>query len=120
MTKEIKTCKAEINRLLSENAADTDWNREAENLLVKIKFFQHERIVHLIVTMTMSILTVITVCALFIAGASGEAIVIPVILLFVLFLALTAAYLAHYYKLENGVQELYKIYQKLQENCQKM
>ncbi|MCL2077671.1 MAG: hypothetical protein FWH08_04610 [Oscillospiraceae bacterium] len=111
MNKKIRACKTELDLLLAENPLETDWGGEAEKLLVKIKFFQHERIVHLIVTMTMSLLTVITICALFVSGETA----IPVILLFTLFLTLTAAYLIHYYKLENGVQELYGYYSQLRE-----
>jgi len=117
MVKEIKKCKAALDTLLAEDDASTDWEKQAGALLVKIGFFQHERLIHLIVTMTMSLLTVITVCA---AILVGEALVIPFALLFVLFLSLTAAYLSHYYKLENSVQELYQYYYKLQEKCEKV
>ena len=119
MTKEIKTRKTELSRLLSKNSPDTDWSREAENLLIQIKFFQHERLVHLIVTMTMCLLTVITVCALFLSGGAPvwSGLSVAFMLLFVLFLGLTAAYLIHYYKLENGVQELYGYYNRSRERA---
>ncbi|MCL2109139.1 MAG: hypothetical protein FWH20_07325 [Oscillospiraceae bacterium] len=109
MIKQINNCKHEFDKLLAENSPDTDWEKEAEKLLERIKFFQHERIVHLIVTMTMSLLTVIFVCVL---NFVGETVLIPFVLLFALCLALTAAYLVHYYRLENGVQELYGYYEK--------
>jgi len=111
MIKQIKSCKAELDLLLSENATAADLGGEAEKLLVKIKFFQHERLIHLIVTMTTSILTVMTICALYVKGEAS----IPIILLLLLFLGLTAAYIAHYYRLENGVQELYEYYHRLTE-----
>ncbi|MDR2531715.1 MAG: hypothetical protein LBC82_02625 [Oscillospiraceae bacterium] len=112
MIKEIRKCEKELERLLGENSPDTGWDSEAKNLLIKIKFFQHERLIHLIVTMTMSLLTIITAFALLTAG---EAVLIPLMLLFAMLLALTAAYLSHYFKLENGVQKLYRYYFKLQE-----
>jgi len=110
MNKQIKTCKKELDALLSSDSAD--WESEAEKLLVKIKFFQHERLVHLIVTMTMSLLTIIIAFALF---TVGEMVLVPLMFLFVIVLAMTAAYLSHYFKLENGVQSLYDYYYKLQE-----
>jgi Ca2+/Na+ antiporter len=116
MVKEIKTCKKELDALLS-GGVSPDWGREAEKLLVLIKFFQHERLIHLIVTMTMSLLTIITACAMF---AVGHEAVAAFALLFVLFLTLTAFYLAHYYKLENGVQELYGYYKKLCEKAKNL
>lgn len=84
---------------------------EAENakkeLLVQIQFFQHERLIHLIVTVLFAVLTVITLLAnVFLAEP----------LLFVLsllFLVLLIPYIKHYYLLENGVQKLYKYYDAL-------
>jgi hypothetical protein len=110
MNKIINNYKSELDRLLSENSPETDWQNELKNLLTKIKFYQHERLIHLIVTMTMSILTIMTAIALFLVG---EAVAVPFALLFLLFLALTAFYIRHYYKLENNVQELYLYYDKL-------
>jgi len=110
MNKQIERLKTALDALLAEDSAETDWLSEKENLLNKIKFYQHERLVHLIVTMTMSLLTVIAACALF---SIAQAATVPFALLFILLLALTAAYLAHYYKLENNVQELYRYYDKL-------
>lgn len=112
MNKKIKKCKNEVKILLFEDSPDTDWEREAEKLLIKIKFFQHERLVHLIVTMTMSLLTILIVLGLNIVR---EEVLIPFSLLFGAFLILTAAYLVHYYRLENAVQELYGYYDELKE-----
>ncbi len=88
------------------------WRKSGENLSDKlpeiktnIEFFQHERLVHLIVTMTFALLTVISL------GLSTiEIYFIP---LFVLFLALEIPYVFHYYKLENGVQKLERIFREI-------
>lgn len=67
----------------------------------QIQWMQHERIVHLIVTLF--------VC-LFMLLSWGFAIIntsIPVIALAVLLLILSAAYIFHYYRLENRVQKWY-------------
>jgi len=116
MNKQLQKLKKELDGLLSDDSAKTDWQAESEELLTKIKFFQHERLVHLIVTMTMSLLTLITTAVLF--TVEGDAL-IAIMVLFGLFLALTAAYLSHYFKLENHVQSLYGYYYKLQEKARK-
>jgi VIT1/CCC1 family predicted Fe2+/Mn2+ transporter len=116
MNKQIQKQKKALDSLLSADSASTDWAAEAAALLTKIKFYQHERLVHLIVTMTMSILTIIVTGILF--TIEGDAL-IAIMLLFGLLLALTAAYLSHYFKLENHVQSLYDYYYKLQEKARK-
>lgn len=78
-------------------------------LLTRIKFYQHERLIHLIVTMTFAIMTVISFFMLVTAGGTAA------VLLSLLFLGLTVPYVAHYYFLENSVQALYKLYYKAAE-----
>ena len=84
-----------------------------EDILVKISFFQHERLIHLIVTFMTAIGMV-----LFMLGF----LIIKELLLFVLFiltLALFFPYILHYYNLENGVQKLYELYDKAKEKGEK-
>lgn len=76
-------------------------------LLTQLQFFQHERLIHLIVTVTFAILTVIALMGCFVADTP---------MMFVLVLALMVLlvpYIRHYYILENGVQKLYTYYDKL-------
>lgn len=73
--------------------------------LVKINFFQHERLIHLIVTISFAILTLISVI---ISKYYCSFIFITTILLICL-----VFYILHYYYLENGVQYLYKQYDKM-------
>ena len=63
-------------------------------------FFQHERLVHLIVTVTFAILTMISiVAALMICNPLLYALTL-------LFLVLLFPYIMHYYPLENEVQKI--------------
>ena len=80
--------------------------------LVKINFFQHERLIHLIVTISFAILTLISVI---ISKYYCSFIFITIILLICLvFYILHYYYLeVHYFRLENGVQYLYKQYDKM-------
>lgn len=82
-----------------------------EMLLTRIKFYQHERLIHLIVTMTFAVMTVISFFMLVTDGGTAA------VLLSLLFLGLTVPYVAHYYFLENSVQALYKLYYEAKELC---
>lgn len=72
-----------------------------------IQYFQHERLIHLIVTVTFALLEIISI----IAVAFSESIV-PLVLA-ILFLVLLVPYVFHYYFLENNVQEFYKMRDKI-------
>ena len=83
----------------------------AEQLLsvrTHIGFFQHERLVHELVMILFALLTVGGI--LFVVVVPE----IPVMMLDVLFFALLVPYVKHYYGLENGVQRLYDVYEKLE------
>ena len=75
-----------------------------EDILTKIKFFQHERLIHLIVTAFVG-----TCCVLFLLGFMHFE-NIGVGILFLITLCLFIPYIFHYYTLENGVQRLYDLY----------
>ncbi len=76
-------------------------------LLTQIGFFAHERLVHLIVTVTFALLTMIAVVTFLITEK------LAVIALIVVLMVLLIPYIRHYYILENGVQKLYRYYDKL-------
>jgi len=82
-------------------------DKEICSLWEWILFFQHERLIHLLVTLLFAALTFASL-ALFLITYFW-----PVIALFVLFLVLLVPYIFHYYHLENGVQKLYDLYEKL-------
>ncbi len=75
----------------------------------QIEFFQHERLIHLIVTALFAILFFASVfMAVFIQS-------LAIILLSVMLLIMNIAYIKHYYFLENQVQKLYQDFNKLYE-----
>lgn len=74
------------------------------DLLIQIGFFQHERIVHLIVTVVFAILTMLALLGCFMVDNLG------MYVLLLLFVVLLIPYIRHYYILENGVQKLYIYY----------
>jgi len=77
--------------------------------LNQISLFQHERMAHLIVTMSVGIILSVILSAAIIYGDSILYLLTLVIVIIELF------YIIHYYKMENGVQRLYKLYNQLKE-----
>lgn len=77
--------------------------------LTQIGFFAHERLVHLIVTVTFALLEVL---ALLLAAVSCQ---ISATLLALALLILLIPYIRHYYILENEIQKMYGQYDRLTE-----
>lgn len=75
-------------------------------MLVKIGFMQHERLVHLLVTILFALLMFMSLIAFFVSGNIG------MLAAAALMLALLVPYISHYYFLENGVQRLYTLYDR--------
>lgn len=70
----------------------------------KLHQFQHERLIHLIVTVLFAICTVVTILAV---AVYEKVMLLP---LAALLLVLLVPYIKHYFFLENTVQQLYKDY----------
>lgn len=93
-----------IDKIIKEDRVD---NQLVNDHLIKINFFQHERIIHLFVTLTYALLFFIS---LIVSVYVPIFRVIGLILCFFLI-----PYVLHYFKLENGVQYLYKQYDMMKE-----
>lgn len=78
-----------------------------KDLLIQIGFFQHERLIHLIVTVVFALLTMMAMLACFLVEGIG------MYMLLLLFFILLIPYIRHYYILENGVQRLYYYYDQI-------
>ncbi len=83
--------------------------KEKAELLVQIGFFQHERLIHLIVTVLFALMTILV----FLLAVTNFTPWTGVLLL--LLLALLIPYIKHYWLLENGTQKLYQYYDKMEE-----
>ena len=94
MKKRIITYRQKIDSLLAnaDNISPEQWNAILQEHLTQIVFFQHERLVHLIVTVTFA-------AALMICNPLLYALTL-------LFLVLLLPYIMHYYTLENEVQKI--------------
>ena len=101
MKNEIKEYIDEVETRLYEKKIDEEYVRQ---MLIRIGFYQHERLVHLIVTMTFAVMTVLSFFMMIMSGKTA------VVLLALLFLGLVIPYICHYYFLENSTQKLYRLY----------
>ena len=93
----------EIDDLLDSKKKITE--DDINKHLIKIGFFQHERLIHLLVTLFYALMATIF-CA------AGFIYYLFFIISIMLFIFLTF-YVIHYFRLEQGVQYLYKQYDKM-------
>lgn len=94
-----------------EAESSGDMQRLLSYHMVKLRCLQHERLVHLIVTA----LTVIVLMSLLILFQMRKEAVVAVLIL--VFAVLLIFYFLHYFRLENTVQRLYIIAEKLYKKC---
>ena len=111
MEKRILNYRRYIDELLTRS--DVNWEAIIKEHLIQISFFQHERLIHLIVTITFAILEVIVI------GLCVVSFTLGVGLLAIALLILLIPYVRHYYILENEVQKMYWQYDKMVEKQDK-
>lgn len=109
MKKRILTYRKYIDSLLASDK-QYDWKYIKQEHITQVAFFQHERLVHLIVTVTFAVLELLTVCAYVIVGALDSTLSFPLLILALLIIVLLIPYIKHYYLLENEVQKMYVQY----------
>lgn len=106
MKKSILDYVKEINDLLKKKKID-NIDEVISNHLIKISFYQHERLIHLIVTVLFALLSIISFLYTITFPTIG------MMLLTMMFIILLIPYIMHYYYLENNVQKLYDQYDLL-------
>lgn len=112
MKKRILTYRKYIDFLLASDK-QYDWKYIKQEHITQVAFFQHERLVHLIVTVTFAVLELLTVCAYVIVGALDSTLSFPLLILALLIIVLLIPYIKHYYLLENEVQKMYVQYDRI-------
>ena len=93
----------EIDNLLDSKKKIDD--EDIKKHLIKIGFFQHERLIHLLVTLFYALIAIVFLAAGFIYYIFF--VVSVMLFIFLLF------YVVHYFRLEQGVQYLYKQYDRM-------
>lgn len=78
---------------------------DLEELEIKISFFQHERLIHLLVTLFFALFALT-----FLAMGMISYIFLPIFFILLVFLIF---YILHYFFLENHVQYLYRLYDEM-------
>ncbi len=76
-----------------------------EDMLIKIEFFNKERIIHLLITLFYAVFTILFVCHI------RDSVMYLIFALFMV--CFLIPYIIYYFKLESRVQYLYKLYDKI-------
>lgn len=112
MKKRILTYRAYMDGMLLKEDVE-NWSSIMEEHLQQLAFFQHERLVHLLVTITFALLEMCAMSMFVLTEVIGfGALAVAVFILLV-------PYIRHYYLLENEVQHMYVQYDKILEHIRK-
>ncbi len=87
-----------------KTAGEDKTRRVLAEFELKITYFQHERLIHLMVTLSFALFLLLSIGAIFIFPSEF---IISAVLLTAIFFGLTVGYVFHYYFLENSVQKMY-------------
>lgn len=99
----MKACQSYIdNDMKTADIAKT--RRVLSEFEIKISYFQHERLIHLMVTLSFALFLLLSIGGIFIFPREFT---MCAILLTCIFFGLTIGYVMHYYFLENSVQQMY-------------
>ena len=93
--------------ILKEGGSAGDIMQLKKEHLTQLGFFQHERLVHLIVTVLFALLEVLSIIIVLVSGEVFS-VILPIAVLILLI-----PYIRHYYILENEVQKMYRQYDML-------
>lgn len=104
MTKQIKEYLAFLEQFFAVEHSEEELAQFRAKLLQRIQFYQHERLIHLIVTLSFGVFFLIALSLYLTTRQIGT------LILAVLFLVLLVPYIKHYYFLENSVQKMYLYY----------
>lgn len=97
-----------VRRALDEEHDAPFWEGLAAFHERQLARMQHERLIHLLVTLTVAVLCLLSV------GYLGTAPSLAAFAIAALLLVLVSAYLLHYFRLENGVQRWYHLANRLE------
>lgn len=107
MGKKLKEYIIQLQKLLESGENIENIEELKKELLVEIGFWQHERLIHLLVTILFALMTMAVFMVLLFYQQ------ISMLILLIALLSLMIPYIRHYYILENGVQTLYVFYEEL-------
>lgn len=109
MTKQIKDYLAYLESFMQKEHTPEEYAAERAKMLTRISFYQHERLIHLLVTLAFAVFFLLALFMFLAVGGVG------LLILAALFMILLIPYISHYYFLENSVQKIYLIYYNIEE-----
>lgn len=105
----LKAHEAFVRQALAEPHDAAWWDGLAAFHARQLAFMQHERLIHLLVMLTIALLCLLSF------GFVTKAPSLPAFGIAALLLVLVSAYVVHYFRLENGVQRWYHLANQLDE-----
>lgn len=108
MLQDLLSYQKNIQTVLHTSSSHTDWMKELEAFKVRFLHLQIERTIHLVVTMTVGLATLVA------CFASIQFQMVSLYVLDSILIVLFFAYILHYRKLENTAQSWYRILSELQ------
>ena len=109
MAKRLRAYLALMEKMKDKEMTEEEREEFLKQMLVQIQFFQHERFIHLIVTVCFALLLMMALLGCYLTPDFG------LFALAVLFFGLLIPYIKHYYLLENVVHNLYTYYDQIQQ-----
>ena len=107
MKKRILNYLKKMDAFLENPPENIDWEEAIIEHLEQIQMFQHERLIHLIVTVLFALMTTAVLTGMVISFH------ISLVILLIPLLILLFPYISHYYLLENSVQKMYDQYDQM-------
>jgi hypothetical protein len=102
-----------IENTLKKESGNFDWRALSDFNRTQIGFFQHERWVHLLITLFFGLMFFGSVIAELWLMNTGLLAVGAILLIMLGF------YIGHYFVLENGVQKLYRLEKEIAQRCRR-
>lgn len=100
-----------VTQKLTEQLSNDERRQLLKYHVKRVRDFQHERLIHLLVTFFFTFLF-LGACVILMSFAT-MLLFWPLTALVLILSVLEIAYIRHYYQLENGVQSLYELTEKL-------
>ncbi|MCR5738134.1 MAG: hypothetical protein K6G64_10870 [Eubacterium sp.] len=109
MRRRIENYMKYVETMLEKEMTDEERETFLEHFLVQLQFYQHERLIHLLVTLTFALIGIISLLLNYFIISIVVAVFSTGTLIFLLF------YIRHYFFLERSVQKMYTYYDRLNE-----
>lgn len=111
MLSEMLKYQKQVEEMLDSDLPKTNWKEEFTFFKLQLANLQHERLIHLLVTLTVGLGTLMSAFTLSIKYF------LPTLLISIILLPLFMAYIFHYFRLENTTQHWYLILERLRKKA---